>query len=63
MQLGKKSQKGLRTFLRDDHIIVADKRGKPRVIIGSFDEKINQLRAGNPSAFSHLGGNNETFTA
>ncbi|HCR0301610.1 TPA: hypothetical protein OMS28_002410 [Enterobacter hormaechei] len=55
MQLGKKSKSGLRAFLRNDRIIVADKKGKPKVVIGVFNEDDNGLRSGKPSAFNKLG--------
>ncbi|KGA99922.1 hypothetical protein DR73_820 [Enterobacteriaceae bacterium ATCC 29904] len=55
MQLGRKSQSGLRAFLRSDAIVIADKKGKPKVVIGAFNEVDNGLRSGNPSSFNKLG--------
>lgn len=55
MQLGKKSKSGLREFLRNDGIIVADKKGRARIVIGDLSEDKNILRSGNPSTFNQLG--------
>ncbi|HEM8621086.1 TPA: hypothetical protein U2Q62_000599 [Citrobacter amalonaticus] len=55
MQLGRKSKNGLRTFLRSDAIVIADKKGKPKVVIGVFNEDDYGLRTGKPSAFNKLG--------
>lgn len=55
MQLGGKSKNGLRAFLRSDAIVIADKKGKPKVVIGVFNEDDNRLRSGKPSAFNKLG--------
>lgn len=55
MQLGRKSKNGLRTFLRSDRIVIADKKGKPRFVIGVVNEDDNGLRSGKPSAFNKLG--------
>ncbi|WP_275150692.1 hypothetical protein [Citrobacter koseri] len=55
MQLGKKSKSGLRAFLRNDGIIVADKKGNARIVIGDLSEDKNILRSGNPSNFNQLG--------
>lgn len=55
MQLGRKSQSGLRAFLRSDAIVIADKKGKPKVVIGALNEVDNGLRSGKPSSFNKLG--------
>lgn len=55
MQLGRKSKNGLRAFLRSDSIIIADKKGQPKVVIGIFNEDGNGLRSGKPSSFNKLG--------
>ncbi|AWF32104.1 hypothetical protein CSC19_1128 [Enterobacter hormaechei] len=55
MQLGRKSKNGLRTFLRSDAIVIADKKGKPKVVMGVFNEDDNGLRSGKPSSFNKLG--------
>lgn len=55
MQLGRKSKEGLRVFIRQNGIIIADKNGKPRVIVGAAGEDKNVLRSGKPSTFNQLG--------
>ncbi|MBF1958226.1 hypothetical protein I4I70_01660 [Enterobacter hormaechei] len=55
MQLGRKSKTGLRTFLRNDGIVITDKKGKPRMVIGAVNEDRNVLRSGKPSSFNELG--------
>ncbi|WP_333893947.1 hypothetical protein [Atlantibacter subterraneus] len=55
MQLGRKSKNGLRAFLRSDSIVVADKKGKPRLVMGVVNEDDNGLRSGKPSSFNKLG--------
>lgn len=55
MQLGRKSENGLRTFLRSDAIVIADKKGIAKVVIGVFNEDDCGLRTGKPSAFNKLG--------
>ncbi|EKK4082774.1 hypothetical protein ACP5YT_000183 [Cronobacter malonaticus] len=55
MQLGSKSKAGFRTFLRRDGIVIADKKGKLKMVIGAFNEDENVLRSGKPSSFNKLG--------
>ncbi|BFU33037.1 MULTISPECIES: hypothetical protein [Enterobacter] len=55
MQLGSKSKAGLRTFLRSDAIVIADKKGNPRVVIGAVKEDGNKLISGKPSSFNKCG--------
>ena len=55
MQLGGKSRSGTRVFLRNDKIIIANKKGIPRIVIGAVNKEDSGLRSGNPSTFNQLG--------
>lgn len=54
MQFGKKSKSGLRMFIRNDGIIVSDKKGRTRIVIGILGDDKNTLRSGRPSTFNQL---------
>lgn len=54
MQKGRKS-KPKRQFMRDDKVIVTDKKGRVCVILGVLVEDKNVLRSGEPSTFNKLG--------
>lgn len=55
MQFGKKSKSGLRAFIRNDGIIISDKKGNARIVIGVLGDDIHVLRSGRPSTFNQLG--------
>lgn len=55
MQFGKKSKSGLRMFIRNDGIIISNKKGKPRIVIGVLGDDKHVLRSGRPSTFKQLG--------
>ena len=58
MQFGKKSKSGLRMFIRNDGIIISNKKGKPRIVIGDTSDDKYGLRSGSPSSFNQLGRRN-----
>ncbi|ANZ86944.1 MULTISPECIES: hypothetical protein [Citrobacter freundii complex] len=56
MQFGKKSKSGLRSFIRNDGtMLISDKKGKARVVIGVLGDDKHVLRSGRPSTFNQLG--------
>ena len=55
MQFGKKSKSGLRVFIRNDGMIVSDKKGRARIVIGVLGDDKHALRSGRPSTFNQLG--------
>ncbi|CAH6221429.1 TPA: hypothetical protein LXQ86_003151 [Salmonella enterica subsp. enterica serovar Kentucky] len=55
MQFGKKSKSGLRVFIRNDGMIVSDKKGRARIVIGVLGDDKHALRSGRPSTFKQLG--------
>lgn len=55
MQFGKKSKSGLRVFIRNDGMIVSDKKGRVRIVIGVLGDDKHALRSGHPSTFKQLG--------
>ncbi|MBJ9034524.1 hypothetical protein [Citrobacter freundii] len=55
MQFGKKSKSGLRVFISNDGMIVSDKKGRARVVIGVLGDDKHALRSGRPSTFKQLG--------
>ncbi len=55
MQLGKRSRNGDRTFMRTNEMIVVNKRGKVRVVMGIGPAEKKSLRTGTPSTFNQLG--------
>ncbi|BEJ36292.1 hypothetical protein OIPHN330_49120 [Citrobacter freundii] len=55
MQFGKKSKSGLRMFIRNDGIIISDKKGKTRIVMGVLGDDKHVLRSGRPSTFNQLG--------
>ncbi|HED1841697.1 TPA: hypothetical protein R4X36_000539 [Citrobacter koseri] len=56
MQLGKKSKSRLRAFLRNDGtMIISDKKGNARIVIGVLGDDKHVLHSGRPSTFNQLG--------
>lgn len=56
MQFGKKSKSGLRAFIRDDGtMLISDKKGNARIVIGVLGDNKHALRSGRPSTFNQLG--------
>lgn len=56
MQFGKKSKSGLRSFIRNDGtMLISDKKGKARAVIGVLGDDKHVLRSGRPSTFNQLG--------
>ncbi|MCC2944631.1 hypothetical protein [Citrobacter portucalensis] len=55
MQFGKKSKSGLRMFIRNDGMIISDKKGRTRIVIGVLGDDKHVLRTGRHSTFKQLG--------
>ena len=56
MQFGKKSKSGLRAFIRNDGtMLISDKKGKARIVMGVLGDDKHVLRSGRPSTFKQLG--------
>lgn len=42
-------------FIRNDGMIISDKKGRTRIVIGVLGDDKHVLRTGRPSAFKQLG--------
>ncbi len=42
-------------FIRNDGIIISDKKGKTRIVMGVLGDDKHVLRSGRPSTFKQLG--------
>lgn len=42
-------------FIRNDGMIISDKKGKTRIVMGVLGDDKHDLRSGRPSTFNQLG--------